>query len=151
MRFAIIALLAFAAMEFVSYLAHRYVYHGIGWVFHKSHHEPRKGVFEWNDIFPLTFASIAIAVFAYSFGDPNRSDIAATATGISAYGMIYFFIHDLYVHRRAKWMRLRIPFLLKLKRAHAIHHAYGGEPYGLLLFFKLDQLKSMKTQEDDVV
>jgi beta-carotene 3-hydroxylase len=151
MRFAFIAFLSFAAMEFVSYLAHRYIYHGIGWVFHKSHHEPRKGVFEMNDIFPMTFASIAIAVFAYSFGDPTRSDVVATATGISSYGMMYFFIHDLYVHRRAKWMKLRIPFLLKLKRAHAIHHAYGGEPYGLLLFFKLDQLKNMKTQEDDVV
>lgn len=151
MRFALIAFLSFAAMEFVSYLAHRYIYHGIGWVFHKSHHEPRKGVFEMNDIFPMTFASIAIAVFAYSFGDPTRADIVALAVGISAYGIVYFFIHDLYVHRRAKWMRLKIPLLLKLKRAHAIHHAYGGEPYGLLLFFKLDQLKNMKTQEDDVV
>lgn len=151
MRFAFILLASYIAMEFVSYLAHRFVYHGIGWVFHKSHHEPRNAVFEWNDIFPMFFASISIVVMAFGVSDPSRSDILAISIGISLYGIVYFFIHDLYVHRRAKWLKLRIPFLLKLKRAHAIHHAYGGEPYGLLLFFKLDQLKNMKTEEDEVV
>jgi beta-carotene 3-hydroxylase len=151
MRFAIIALVSFGAMEFVSYLAHRYVYHGPGWVFHKSHHEPRHGIFEWNDIFPMFFASITIILMALTVDDAPASTVFAAAVGIGSYGMVYFFIHDLYVHRRAKWLKIRIPFLLKLKRAHAIHHAYGGEPYGLLLFFKLDQLKSMNTREDEVV
>ena len=151
MRFAIVILISFAMMEFVSYLAHRFLYHGIGWIFHRSHHEPRAGVFEWNDIFPAMFASITITLMALTVDDAGQSDVFAAAIGIGLYGMVYFFIHDLYVHRRAKWLKIRIPFLLKLKRAHAIHHAYGGEPYGLLLFFKLDQLKNMKTDEYEVV
>lgn len=151
MRFILILTAAFIAMEFVSYLAHRFLYHGIGWVFHKSHHEPRQGVFEWNDVFPLMFASIAITIMVYGLSDSSRMDLVAASIGISAYGIVYFFIHDVYVHRRAKWMKIRIPFLMKLKRAHAIHHAYGGEPYGLLLFFKIEQLKNMNVEEDQPV
>ena len=151
LRFAIILVVSCVAMEFVSYLAHRFVYHGIGWKLHKSHHEPRKGMFERNDIFPLIFSCIAISVMMFGLADPSRSDIVAMSIGISAYGLIYFFIHDLYVHRRAKGLRLRLPFLRKLKKAHAIHHAFGGEPYGLLFFFKLDQLKNMNVEEDEPV
>jgi beta-carotene 3-hydroxylase len=143
-RFALIIIVTTVLMEFVSYLAHRFIYHGIGWIFHKSHHSRRDGVFEWNDIFPMCFSAIAISVMAWGVMDPSRADAVAIAIGVSAYGMIYFFIHDLYIHRRAKWLRIRIPFLQKVKRAHAIHHAYGGEPYGLLLFWKLD--KEFKNQ-----
>lgn len=150
-RFIVILLVSCVAMEFVSYLAHRFVYHGFGWKLHRSHHEPRKGMFELNDIFPLIFSSIAISVMLFGLSDPSRSDIVAMSIGISAYGLIYFFIHDLYVHRRARGLRLRIPFLMKLKRAHAIHHAFGGEPYGLLFFYKLDQLKNMQVEEDEPV
>ena len=64
-RFVVIMLSAFVAMEFVSYLAHRYVYHKLLWVLHKSHHVPRKGLFEWNDVFPTFFASIAIVLWHY--------------------------------------------------------------------------------------
>jgi beta-carotene 3-hydroxylase len=151
MRFVVILFLSFAAMEFISYLAHRFIYHGLGWVFHKSHHEPRAGAFEWNDIFPATFASITIALMAFATSDPTRSDILAMSIGISLYGLIYFIIHDLYVHRRAKWFRFRFPFLFKLKQAHAIHHRYGGEPYGLLLFFNAERVKQEKILEDEVV
>ncbi len=151
MRFVVIVTGSFVAMEFVSYLAHRFVYHGIGWIFHKSHHEPRNGVFERNDVFPLFFASLAIGMMAFGLANPQRADIVALSIGISTYGMIYFFIHDLYVHRRVPWLKLRIPFLRKLKRAHAIHHAYGAEPYGLLLFMKIDQLKNITVDEDDVI
>ncbi len=138
-------------MEFVSYLAHRFVYHGIGWMFHKSHHEPREGVFEWNDIFPMIFASITIGLMLFGLADPDRSDIVAASVGITAYGLVYFFIHDLYVHRRAKWLKLRIPILIKLKQAHAIHHRYGGEPYGLLLFFNAERVRQERVTEDEVV
>jgi beta-carotene 3-hydroxylase len=151
MSLFLLAVVSFIAMEFVSYLAHRFVYHGIGWVFHKSHHEPRKGVFEWNDIFPVFFAAIAIGTMMFGLSDPNQSDIVAVSIGVSAYGLVYFFIHDLYVHRRAKWLKLRIPFLMKLKRAHALHHAFGAEPYGLLLFFNLQQLKNIAVEEEEVI
>lgn len=133
-RFALIVLVAFTGMEFVSYLAHRYVYHKILWVFHKSHHSPRTGPFELNDVFPLFFATVSIILMFTALGDPAGSDLFALSIGITLYGMTYFFVHDLYVHRRVKRLRLRIPFLLQIKKAHAIHHREGGEPYGLLLF-----------------
>ena len=45
MRFVLIMLATFAVMEGVSYVAHRFVYHGFLWILHKSHHTPRKGFF----------------------------------------------------------------------------------------------------------
>jgi beta-carotene 3-hydroxylase len=151
MRFTIIACCSFAIMELVSYLAHRYVYHGVGWALHKSHHEPRAGIFEWNDIFPMIFAAITMAIVMFGLSDPSRADLVAAGIGISTYGLVYFFIHDLYIHRRAKWMRLRIPFLLSLKRAHAIHHRYGGEPYGLLFVINSERVREMQINEEETV
>ncbi len=133
-RFILITCAAFVTMEFVAYLAHRYVYHGFLWIIHRSHHAPRKGPFELNDLFPLFFATITIALMVYALSEPSRLDLLAASIGIALYGSVYFFIHDLYVHRRMKSLSFRIPFLLLLKQAHAIHHRHGGEPYGLLFF-----------------
>ena len=132
--FAFIFLLTFLAMELFSYLIHRFVYHGIAWFVHKSHHAPRKGTYEWDDIFPLLFASVTAPLVIYAVDSSRSPALTAVALGITAYGLIYFIVHDLYVHRRVKRFRLRIPFLRKLKQAHALHHRYGGEPYGLLFF-----------------
>ena len=45
--------LTIAAMEGVAYAAHRWVMHGWGWFLHKSHHEPRTGAFELNDLYDV--------------------------------------------------------------------------------------------------
>ena len=150
MNLILIGFLVFVAMELVSYLAHRYVYHGIGWVFHKSHHSTREGPFELNDIFPMIFASISIGLILWGI-EADASGVIAAAVGVSAYGMLYFFVHDLYIHRRIKSLPLRIPFLLAVKKAHAIHHKYGGEPYGLLLFFTRDQILKDDISHETVV
>ena len=133
-RSFLIVFTAFIAMEFVSYLAHRFVYHKLLWVFHKSHHTPRTGPFERNDVFPLFFASVSIAVIWYAIGDPLRGDLLALAVGVTLYGMVYFFVHDIYVHRRIPGVVFRNTYLRRVKKAHMVHHTYGGEPYGLLLF-----------------
>jgi beta-carotene 3-hydroxylase len=133
-RFLLILVAAFVVMEFVSYVAHRWIYHKLLWALHKSHHRPRKGLFEWNDVFPLTFASIAIVLMWYAVGDPGRSDILALTLGVTMYGIVYLVIHDLYVHRRMKSLAFRVPYLQQVKKAHMVHHQTGGEPYGLLLF-----------------
>jgi beta-carotene 3-hydroxylase len=138
LRFTVFFVAAFITMEFVSYLAHRFVYHKLLWVFHESHHTPRKGAFEWNDVFPLFFASISIVVIWYAVGDPSRSDILALALGVTLYGMVYFFLHDIYVHRRIPGVVFRNPYMRRLKKAHMVHHAFGGEPYRLLLFHAKD-------------
>jgi beta-carotene 3-hydroxylase len=65
---------------------------------------------------------------------PGGNDLLALGVGIAMYGTVYFVIHDLYVHRRARWLTFRVPYLQRVKKAHMIHHLYGGEPYGLLVF-----------------
>ena len=147
-RFAAIVLGSFVVMEFVAYLAHRYVYHKLLWVFHKSHHSPRTGPFEANDVFPVFFATVAVAIMLAALTEPVSADLLAVSIGVSMYGMVYFFIHDLYVHRRMKKLRLRIPFLIEVKKAHALHHRYGGEPYGLLLYTRRDRVRLEVIEED---
>ena len=150
-RFAAFVLVSFVVMEFVSYLAHRYVYHKLLWVFHKSHHSPRTGPFEANDVFPVFFATVAITIMVTALSDPLSPDLLAVSIGVSLYGMVYFFIHDLYVHRRVRRLGLRIPFLIQVKKAHALHHRYGGEPYGLLFFTRRDRVQREVIAEDEDV
>jgi beta-carotene 3-hydroxylase len=133
-RALVLLLVSFAAMECVAYLAHRYVYHGFLWIFHKSHHSPRSGFFEWNDVFPVFFASVSIGVFWYAAGPPLHPDIIAIALGITIYGLIYSFFHDVYIHGRTGGVAFRSSYLQRMKKAHMVHHATGGEPYGLLYF-----------------
>ena len=51
-----IVLLFFFLMEFVAWFSHKYMMHGFMWVWHESHHKPRKGRFELNDLFGFMFA-----------------------------------------------------------------------------------------------
>ena len=150
-RFLVASALAFLAMEFVSYLIHRFVYHRVLWVIHKSHHTKRHGPFELNDVFPVLFAAISMAMMALALGEPGSPDLLAASVGIILYGSVYFVVHDLYVHRRVKGIRLRIPFLLPLKKAHAIHHRFGEEPYGLLFFVHPRHLTEEAVNDDDEV
>jgi beta-carotene 3-hydroxylase len=151
MRFAAIVVVSFVGMEFFSYLVHRFVYHKLMWVLHKSHHTRREGMFELNDLFPLTFATVTIFLMVKGIAAGSGSDLLAASIGIALYGMVYFTIHDLYVHRRAKFVSLNIPWLTKVKKAHAIHHRYGGEPYGLLMFFNAERVEPEVVQEEEVV
>ena len=92
--------LTIAAMEGVAYAAHRWVMHGWGWFLHKSHHEPRTGAFELNDLYAVIFAvpSFVLLLGGVQLGWwPGFTWIGA---GIAAYGAIYFGFHDVIVHRR---------------------------------------------------
>jgi len=146
-RFTLILLISFIAMEFVSYLLHRYVYHGFLWIFHKSHHRPPDGPFEWNDIFPFVIACSTILLMAFAVGSPERSDLLAMSIGMTMFGFVYIVIHDLYVHRRMKSLTFKIPYLMNVKKAHMVHHAFGGEPFGLLVFSPR-HLKREVTRDD---
>ena len=56
--------------------------------------------------------------------------------GITAYGMVYFVVHDVFVHQRTKAFKSNHPYLLRLRRAHKIHHKSlrkaPSESFGLL-------------------
>ena len=45
----LIAFVAFVLMEPVTALVHRFVMHGFGMGWHRSHHEPPRGAVEAND------------------------------------------------------------------------------------------------------
>lgn len=141
----------FVTMEFVSYLVHRFVYHGFLWIIHRSHHSKREGPFELNDLFPVMFAAITIPMIVAGVSNPDGLVMIAVGVGMTLYGAVYFFIHDLYVHRRVKTIRIRLPFLMTLKKAHAVHHRWGGEPYGLLFFLSPRKLSSVAIAEDEQV
>ena len=117
---------ALVAMEAVSYAMHRWVMHGAGWGWHRSHHEPRRGRrFEENDRFPIVFALLAMVLFATGHW--------SVAIGVTAYGALYALVHEVYIHRRVRIRLPRTRYLDWLREAHADHHRTGGEPYGMLL------------------
>src|SRR5271167_4985830 len=91
---------AFLFMEGVAWFTHRYVMHGALWVWHRSHHEPRPGMFELNDLFAVVFATPAIV--AIYFGVHGTPWLLPIGLGITAYGFVYFVFHDGMVHQRFK-------------------------------------------------
>eukprot|EP01018_Ginkgo_biloba_P026152 Gb_40638 [translate_table: standard] len=58
---------ATVGMEAWARWAHRALWHASLWFMHESHHRPREGPFELNDVFAITNAVPAIALLAYGF------------------------------------------------------------------------------------
>jgi beta-carotene 3-hydroxylase len=118
----IFIILGFAVMEFSGWFIHKYIMHGPLWGIHKTHHEHSKTFFELNDLFSLLFGSIAVLLI---FLGVDKLDYRFwMGIGISIYGISYFIIHDVLVHRRIKWFeRPKSNFLLGIFKAHQAHHA----------------------------
>jgi beta-carotene 3-hydroxylase len=129
----LLALAAFAGMEAVSYAAHRWVMHGFALAWHRSHHGPRAGRFERNDLFPLCFSTVGVALFALATAGPRVAALLWVGVGVTAYGALYLLVHDVYVHERLPLRLPRLRYLDWLARSHRLHHRFGGEPYGMLL------------------
>jgi beta-carotene 3-hydroxylase len=126
-----VAVAAFVAMEPVTYAAHRWVMHGVGWVLHRSHHRVRRQRWEANDGFPVIFAAFTIAAMTAAMRVHSLHLLLPAGLGITAYGAAYGFVHDVYIHGRLGRLPVWRP-LEYLRAAHQIHHRYGGEPYGML-------------------
>ncbi len=127
-----VAAIGFVAMEGVSYATHRWVMHGFGMRWHRSHHLPPQGRFEQNDAFPVLFSFIGFAVFLGASLTSNTW-LYWLGGGIAAYGLLYMLVHDVYIHRRLPCPIDDRRTLDWLRESHEIHHLYGGEPYGMLL------------------
>jgi beta-carotene 3-hydroxylase len=126
-------------MEGVAWTTHKYVMHGFLWSLHESHHRPRHGRFEKNDFFFLFYASIAM-VLMY-FGWEHLDFRFWMGIGVTAYGWTYFILHDIFIHRRAKFLdKLDSKYFRAMRKAHKVHHKTMGkencEEFGLLLFKK---------------
>ncbi len=136
-----------AAMELVAWSAHKYLMHGWLWNWHEDHHKPsheKQGFFEKNDRFFLVFA-LPSALFYIAGSATPHFWLFFVGVGISVYGLIYFLIHDVYIHQRFPWFRqLDNTYSRGILRAHGAHHAKHTkedcESFGLLLvdekFFK---------------
>lgn len=128
--------LSFISMEACAWLTHRYIMHGPLWFIHKTHHRPRRGVFELNDLFGLLFGAIAAPLFYFGFqGQPILLGIAL---GMTAYGVAYFLVHDVLVHRRvAHRFTPARGYLRRVHQAHHMHHAVrerdGAVSFGFLV------------------
>ncbi|MFT4856843.1 MAG: beta-carotene 3-hydroxylase [Algoriphagus sp.] len=113
--------LGFILMEVFGWAIHKYIMHGPLWSIHKTHHRRSKYFFELNDLFSLLFGSIAVALILKGVSDFDYRFWAGL--GISLYGMLYFFLHDVLIHRRMKWFQKpKNGFLIGILRAHQAHH-----------------------------
>ena len=133
MRFIGLIIFGFVGMEIFSYLVHRFVFHGVFWRVHETHHKPNKFFLEANDVFSIIFALTSISLMISG----NETAIPI-GLGIAIYGFVYFIIHDFFTHRRFLPFGSKNKFLLTIRAAHQRHHQSiekdGLEPFGLFLF-----------------
>lgn len=142
---AVLVMLATTAlMEAVAHVAHRWIMHGVGWSWHRDHHEPHAGWFERNDRFALVFALLAIALLVSDLGRTGRFWVGA---GMTLYGLLYALLHDGLVHRRFPngWIP-RGRYVTRLMQAHHLHHAVharvGCVSFGFLYAPPIAQLRA---------
>ncbi len=127
----------FIFMEFVAWVTHKYIMHGLLWILHRDHHQGHEGFFEKNDAFFLIFALPSF--FLMFFGVMAGNDIKLfIGIGIAIYGFCYFMVHDVFIHQRFKLFRnSNNKYLRAIRRAHKMHHKHfnkeDGECFGMLL------------------
>lgn len=126
MLYAGIFLITFFAMEGVAWWTHKYVMHGFLWSLHRSHHEPRKGFWELNDAFGLFFSLVSMGLIYWGWQGPTW--LIFVGLGLAGYGVVYFLVHDILVHRRvAIRINPKKGYLRRLYQAHKLHHAVDGK------------------------
>lgn len=128
------------AMEGVAWASHKYVMHGFLWMLHKSHHKQKglhtAGWFEWNDLFGVFFAAIALG-FAWAALHVNTL-FGAAAFGMLGYGLTYLFLHDILAHKRfGITVHPSSRYLRRVVQSHRLHHArktkHGCVSFGFLV------------------
>ncbi|TCP25686.1 beta-carotene 3-hydroxylase [Tenacibaculum skagerrakense] len=135
--FALVTLGTFILMEGVTWCTHKYVMHGFGWYLHEDHHQPGyPHVFEKNDAFFVVFAIPSMLLFFFGIR-PELNFLFFIGLGILFYGIAYFLIHDVLIHRRFKWFDKTDNWYFRaLRKAHKIHHKNMGkhesECFGML-------------------
>jgi beta-carotene 3-hydroxylase len=113
---------AFLFMEFAAWFAHKYIMHGAFWFLHKDHHDAGYKVFQRNDSFALFFA--IPSWLCIMLGVIYHSNVSIWfGSGIAAYGVIYFIVHEIFIHQRIKYFKNSDNWYLRgIRRAHKMHH-----------------------------
>ena len=119
-----IFIFTFFTMELAAFLLHKYVMHGFLWSLHRDHHVPNKNrKWQKNDFFAFIFA---IPSFCFILTDHLlvTPTLGSIGFGIMAYGVAYFLVHEVIIHRRiVLFSRLNHWYIVALNAAHKIHHA----------------------------
>ncbi|KAL0304312.1 UNVERIFIED_CONTAM: Beta-carotene hydroxylase 2, chloroplastic [Sesamum radiatum] len=147
---------AAVGMEFWARWAHSALWHASLWHMHESHHRPREGPFELNDVFAIINAVPAIALLSYGFFNKGLVPglCFGAGLGITVFGMAYMFVHDGLVHRRFPVGPIaNVPYFRRVAAAHQLHHSdkFNGVPYGLFLGHKeLEEVGGVEELEREV-
>lgn len=141
---------ALAGMEAVAYYAHKYVMHGFLWSLHESHHLPRRGRFEKNDLFAVIFGLPSIALIY--LGVNVYAPLLWIGLGMTAYGFVYFAFHDVLVHRRVPHRYVpKSGYLRRIVQAHHMHHATKGREGAVSFgFVYTPAIETLKQERDRI-
>ena len=132
-----VAAVVAALMEPWARILHGGVWHSALWSIHRSHHAPRHGRFERNDVLSAVHAPVAMTLIIVGCQLPRAMPSAlclGVGAGMTAFGLAYTLVHDGLVHGRLPVGRrhlLRLRGLREIRRAQVVHHSLGGVPYGL--------------------
>ncbi|KAB1204897.1 Beta-carotene 3-hydroxylase, chloroplastic [Morella rubra] len=147
---------AAVGMEFWARWAHKALWHASLWHMHESHHRPREGPFELNDVFAIINAGPAIALLSYGFFHKGLVPglCFGAGLGITVFGMAYMFVHDGLVHKRFPVGPIaNVPYFRRVAAAHQLHHSdkFSGVPYGLFLGPKeLEEVGGLEELEKEI-
>lgn len=141
MKETLLVIISFFFMEFLAWASHKYLMHGMLWSVHRDHHIPKKqktSFFEKNDLFIVIYATPAMIMIILGFASANN-DLLFIGSGFTLYGITYFLIHDVLIHKRLKNnIEVRGGYFGALVRAHRSHHSAKSfedfRNFGLLIF-----------------
>ena len=137
--YIVVFLLTFLIMEFMAWFSHKFIMHGFLWSLHADHHKKdHDSWFERNDAFFIFYAVVSMFFF-FLWQNKILASGLAIGLGIFAYGLTYFFVHDIFIHQRFRLFRnANNKYARALRRAHKMHHKHvgknQGECFGMLLF-----------------
>ena len=124
-------------MEFVAWGVHKYIMHGFLWNLHQDHHVVNhKNIFQKNDYFFLIFAIPSILLIFFGF--ENLTIGFFIGLGIALYGLAYFLVHEIIIHRRLPAPnKTKSKYIIAIRKAHKVHHKnrgkYDGVNFGMLI------------------
>jgi len=145
----------FIIMEAWAWIMHKYLLHGPLWFLHKSHHRYNPGWFEWNDLVSVLYGLISAGLVMY--GMETGSALMWVGVGIAVYGVFYFLLHDIIIHRRIKVRyQFKNPYVNRLIRAHKMHHKHAqkedSEAFGFLYAterYRVDYVRNKKPASEE--
>lgn len=129
----VVFLVVFFGMEAIAWFTHKYIMHGFLWHLHADHHKKEHtSFFERNDVFFIIFATPSVILIYNGLENGSWSDWKVWfGFGITAYGICYFLVHDVFIHQRFSFLKKSDNWYLRgIRKAHKIHHKKTGKSDG---------------------